>query len=150
MFYTEEAKNLKTTDAATMRFSNVKTEATNWNLDKHIDVIDTKLFVIEKAIEFCVKKAYSIKIISDIWILTDCANAITRLKKFEFRKHLMEKLHRNCREIIRNKSQHSYSLNFRTLKNFRKFTSRRTSIKEIKEDRKSRQFYVISIFDQKN
>ena len=39
------------------------------------------------------------KIALDIWIFTDCANAITRLEKFEFRTHLMEKLHRNCKEL---------------------------------------------------
>ena len=39
------------------------------------------------------------KIALDIWIFTDCANAITRLEKFEFRTHLMKKLHRNCKEV---------------------------------------------------
>ena len=32
-------------------------------------------------------------------MFTDCANAITRLEKFEFRTHLMKKLHRNCKEL---------------------------------------------------
>ena len=41
------------------------------------------------------------KIALDIWIFTDCANAITRLEKFEFRTHLMEKLHRNCKELYK-------------------------------------------------
>ena len=56
MFNIDKTKNSKTTDAATMRFFNVRTEATNLNLDKYIDIIDAKLFAIEKAIEFCAKK----------------------------------------------------------------------------------------------
>ena len=99
MFYTNETKNSKTIDLATMRFFNVETKASSWNLDKYIDVIDAKLFAIEKVIEFCVKKVYSIKIVSDIWIFTDCANAITRLEKFEFRTHLRKKLYQNCKEL---------------------------------------------------
>ena len=99
IFYTDDVNNSKTTDAAMMRFFNAKTKAKNWNSDRYIDVIDAKLFAIDKAIEFCAKKAYSIKIASDIWIFTDCANAITRLEKFEFRTHLIKKLHRNCKEL---------------------------------------------------
>ena len=98
MFYTDEIKHSKTTEIATMQFCN-ETKATNWTSDKYIDVIGAKLFAIEKAIEFCTKKAYLIKIISDIWIFTDCASAITRLEKFEFRTHLLKKLHRNCKEL---------------------------------------------------
>ena len=66
MFYTDGAKNSKTTNVATIRFFNVETKVTNWNSDKHIDIIDEKLFAIEEAIEFCTKKAYLIKIILDI------------------------------------------------------------------------------------
>ena len=99
VFYTDGAKNSKTIGAAMVRFSNADTKAENWNSGRYIDVIDAELFAIDKAIEFCAKKAYSIKIASDIWIFTDCANAITRLEKFEFRTHLMEKLHRNCKEL---------------------------------------------------
>ena len=62
-------------------------------------MINAELFAIEKAIEFCAKKAYSIKLASNISIFTDCANAITRLEKFEFRTHLTEKMHRNCKEL---------------------------------------------------
>ena len=64
MFYIDKTKNSKTTNVATMRFFNLKTEATN--LDKYIDLIDAKLFAIEKAIEFCVEKAYSMKIVSNV------------------------------------------------------------------------------------
>ena len=99
VFYTDGAKDWKTIDATIVRFFNVETKAKNWNLKRYIDVIDAKLFAIEKAIKFCGKKAYSTKIASDIWIFIDCANAITRLEKFEFRTHLMEKLHRNCKEL---------------------------------------------------
>ena len=63
VFYIDEAKNFKTTNVAMMQFFNVETKATNWNSNKYIDVIDAKLFAIEKAIEFCVKKAYSTKIV---------------------------------------------------------------------------------------
>ena len=59
-------KNSKTIDAAMMRFFNVKTKAKNCNSERYIDVIDAKLFAIEKAIEFCAKKAYFIKIASNI------------------------------------------------------------------------------------
>ena len=76
-----------------------KTRAKNSNSDRYIDVIDAKLFAIEKTIEVCAKKAYSIKLASNIWVFTYCANAITRLEKFEFRTHLMKKLHRNCKEL---------------------------------------------------
>ena len=79
----------------------IRLSAKNENSRKYIDVIDAKLFAIEKAIEFCTKKAYIVKIALDIWIFTDCANAITRLEKFEFRTHLMEKLHRNCKELYK-------------------------------------------------
>ena len=65
MFYADEAKNSKTTDVATMRFFNVETKAKNWNSSKYIDVIDAKLFAIEKVIEFYAKKVYSIKIVSN-------------------------------------------------------------------------------------
>ena len=99
VFYTDGAKNSQTTDAAMVRFFHAETKAENWNSGRYIDVIDAELFAIDKAIEFCAKKAYSIKIASDIWIFTDCANAITRLEEFEFRTHLMEKLHRNCKEL---------------------------------------------------
>ena len=64
-------------------------------------MIDAKLFAIKKAIEFCAKKVYSIKFALDIWIFTDCANAITRLEKFEFRTYLMKKLNRNCKELYK-------------------------------------------------
>ena len=57
------------------------------------------LFAIEKAIKFSTKKAYSVKIALDIWVFTDCANVITRLETFEFRTHLMKRLHRNCKEL---------------------------------------------------
>ena len=50
MFYTDKTKISKTTDVATMRFFNVEIEATNWNSNKYIDIIDAKLFAIEKAI----------------------------------------------------------------------------------------------------
>ena len=98
-FCVDKTKNSKTTSVATTRFFNVETIVTNWNSDKHIDIINAKLFAIEKAIEFYVKKVYSIEIDSNIWIFTDCADAITRLKKFEFRTHLIKKLHRNCKEL---------------------------------------------------
>ena len=101
IFYTDNAKNSKTTNAAILRFFNVKTKAKNWYSKIYIDVIDVKLFAIEKAIEFCAKKAYSIKIVLDIFIFTNCANATTRLKKFEFRIHLMEKLYRNYKEVYK-------------------------------------------------
>ena len=39
------------------------------------------------------------KIASNIWIFIDCANATTRLEKFEFRTYSMKKLHRNCKEL---------------------------------------------------
>ena len=99
IFYTDGAKNSKTIDATIVRFFSAETKAKNWNSERYIDVIDAKLFAIEKAIEFCSKKACSIKIASDIWIFIDCANAITRLEKFEFRTHLMKKLHRNYKEL---------------------------------------------------
>ena len=97
IFYTDGAKNSNTTDVAMVQFFNVETKAKKWNLGRYIDVIDAELFAIERAIEFCAKKAYSIRLTSNIWILTDCANAITRLEKFEFGTYLMEKLHRNCK-----------------------------------------------------
>ena len=99
VFYTDGAKKSETTGTAIVQFFNAKTKSKNWNSRKYIDVIYLELFAIEKAIEFCANKAYSMNIASDIWILTDCANAITRLEKFEFRTHLMEKLHRNCKDI---------------------------------------------------
>ena len=101
VFYTDKAKNSKTIDAAILQFFNAETKAKNWNLGKYIDIIDAKLFAIEKAIEFCVNEAYSIKIASDIWIFTDCANAITRLKKFEYRTQLMQKMHKNCKMLYK-------------------------------------------------
>ena len=58
IFYIDEAKNSKTTNAAIMQFFNVETKFKKWNPDKYIDVIDAKLFVIEKGIEFCANKAY--------------------------------------------------------------------------------------------
>ena len=97
IFYIDEAKNSKTTDATTVCFFNAEKKAKNWNLDRYIDVIDAKLFAIEKAIESCTNRTQSIKIASDIWIFTDCANAITRLKKFEFRTQIMQKIHKNCK-----------------------------------------------------
>ena len=69
IFYTDNAKNSKTINVAMMRFFNVETKAKNFNLNKYIDVIDAKLLAIEKAIEFCAKKAYLIKITSNISIL---------------------------------------------------------------------------------
>ena len=99
IFYTHDAKNLETTDATMIRFFNVETKAENGNSKRYIDVIDAELFAIEKAIEPRAKKAYPTKTASDIWIFTDCANVITRLEKVEFRTHLMEKLHRNCKEL---------------------------------------------------
>ena len=66
IFYTNNAKNSKRTNVAIMRFFNVETKAKNENLDRYIDTIDAKLFTIEKAIEFCTKKAYSIKITLNI------------------------------------------------------------------------------------
>ena len=66
IFYTDDAKNSKTTDATMMRFFNVETKAENWNSERYIDVIDAKLFAIEKANKFCTKKAYSIKIALNI------------------------------------------------------------------------------------
>ena len=62
-------------------------------------MIDAELFAIEKAIEECTNKTHSIKIASNIWIFTDCANAITRLKKFEFRTQIMQKIHKNCKML---------------------------------------------------
>ena len=149
IFYTD-VKNLIITDAAMIRFFNVETKAKNWNSKRYIDVIDAKLFVIEKAIELCSKKAYSIKIILNIWIFTDCANTITRWEKFEFRTHLIKKTALKLQRAIWNRSQNLYSLNFKICKNFEKFINRQTSQEEIKKDRKSRQFHVISIFEQKN
>ena len=99
IFYINGAKNSIKTDAAMVRFFNVKTKAKNWNLEGYIDVIHAKLIAIEKAIKLCAKKAYSIKIELDIWTFTDCANTITRLEDFEFRTHLIKKLHRNCKEL---------------------------------------------------
>ena len=96
ILYTDDVKNSKTSDAAMMQFVNVETKAKNWNSERYIDA---KLFAIEKAIKFCAKKVYLVKIATDIWILTNCANAITRLKNFEFRMQLIEKLHRNCKEL---------------------------------------------------
>ena len=77
VFYTDGAKNSKTTGAVMVRLFNAETKAENWNSGRYIDVIDAELFAIDKAIELCAKKAYSIKIASDIWVFTDCANAIT-------------------------------------------------------------------------
>ena len=99
IFYTDDPKNCKTTDVVMMRFFNAKTKAKNWNSDRYIDVIDVELFAIDKAIEFCAKRAYLIKIASNIWIFIDWANAHTRLKNFEFRTHLMSKMHRNCKKL---------------------------------------------------
>ena len=82
-----------------IQFFNAKTKAKNWNSNRYIDLIDAKLFAVEKEIEFCTKKVYSITIKSDFYILTDWANAITRLEKFEFRTHSMNKIHRNCEEL---------------------------------------------------
>ena len=65
-FHTDDVKNSKTTHVAMMRFFNAKIKAKNRNLDTYIDVINVKLFAIEKPIEFCAKKAYSIKIASNI------------------------------------------------------------------------------------
>ena len=84
-----------------MRFFNVETKAENWNSERYIEVIDVELFEIDKAIKFCTKKAYTVKIAADIWFFIDCANAITRLQKFQFRTHLMEKLPRNCKELYK-------------------------------------------------
>ena len=84
IFYTDKIKNSKITDVATIRFYNVETKATNWNSDKHIDVIDAKLFAIEKAVKLCANRAYSIKIAIDTWIFTGCASTITRLRKSYF------------------------------------------------------------------
>ena len=91
IFYIDETKNSKTINAAIVQFFNVETKAKHWNSNKYIDVIDAKLFAIEKAIEVCANKAYSMKIVSNIWIFIDCVNAITRLKKLEYRTHLMQK-----------------------------------------------------------
>ena len=66
IFYIDAAKNGKTTGAAIVQFFNTETKSKNWNSDKYIDVIDAKLFTIEKAIEFCANKAYSMKIASNI------------------------------------------------------------------------------------
>ena len=56
IFYTDNAKMFETTDVAMMRFFNAETKAKSLNSDRYIDVIDVKLFAIEKAIEFCAKK----------------------------------------------------------------------------------------------
>ena len=60
IFYIDDAKNSKTTKVAMMRFFNVETKAKISNSNKYIDLIDAKLFAIDKIIEFCTKKAYSI------------------------------------------------------------------------------------------
>ena len=41
------------------------------------------------------------KIVLDIGIFTDCANAIIRLKKLKYRTHLMQKMHRNCKMLYK-------------------------------------------------
>ena len=66
VFYTDDVKNSKKINVAMMRFFNVKAKVKNRNLNRYIDLIVAKLFAIEKAIEFCLKQAYSIKIASDI------------------------------------------------------------------------------------
>ena len=58
IFYTDDAKNSNTTEVAMMQVFNVETKAKNWNSDRYIDVIDAKLFAIEKTIKICAKKAY--------------------------------------------------------------------------------------------
>ena len=52
--------------------------------------------------------------------------------------------------VLWNKSQNSYTLNFKTCKNFEKFISRWTNQTETKKDWKSWYFYIVSIFKQKN
>ena len=66
ILYTDDAKASNTTDVAMIQFFNVETKAKNSNSNRYIDVIDAKLVAIEKAIEFCAKKAYLIKLTSDI------------------------------------------------------------------------------------
>ena len=66
IFYTDNAKNSKTTNPTMMRFFNVETKVENWNSKRYIDKIDAKLFEIEKAIESCKKKAYTVKIALNI------------------------------------------------------------------------------------
>ena len=99
ILYIDEAENSKTSNAATVQFFNAETKGKHWNSDKYIDVIDAKLFAIEKAIKFCANKAYSVKITSNIWIFTDCVNVITQLEKLEFWTHLMQKMHRNYKML---------------------------------------------------
>ena len=99
IFYIDEAKNTETTDAEMILYFNAERKAENWNSGKNIDVIDAELFAIEKSIELCANKSFSIKTASDIWIFTDSANAITRLKKLEFRTHVMQKIHKNCKML---------------------------------------------------
>ena len=66
ILYTDNAKDLKTTKVVIIQFFNVETKAKNWNSKRYIDVIDAKLFAIEKATELWAKKAYSIKIALNI------------------------------------------------------------------------------------
>ena len=98
IFYIDKAKNSKTTNAAIVQFFNAETKAKNWNFGKYIDVIDAKLFAIEKAIKVCANKAYSMKTASDIWIFTNCVNAITRLKNSNFERIWWK----NCIETAKN------------------------------------------------
>ena len=149
IFYTDNAKNSKTKDATMMRFFNVETKAENWNSKWYIDVIDAKLFAIEKAIEFCTKKAYTVKITSNIWIFTDCANAIIKLENFEFRTHLTKKLHRNCKELY----EINHKIHIHWISKYAKISRHLQADEQAKKELKngkSRQFHVISISEQKN
>ena len=97
ILYIDETKNSETTNAVTVQFFNTETKAKHQNLDKYIDVVDVKLFAIERVIELCANKAYLMKITSNVWIYTNCVNTITRLKKLGYRIHLMQKMHKNCK-----------------------------------------------------
>ena len=97
IFYNDETKNTKTIDKEMILYFNVEIKADNWNSSKNIDVIDAKLFAIEKSIELCANRLFLIKTSSNIRICTNFANAITRLKKLEFRTHVMQKIHENCK-----------------------------------------------------
>ena len=83
------------------------------------------------------------------WNFTKCVNAITQLEKLEFRTHLIK----NCIETAENYMKQIIKfifIEFRDMQNFEKFKSKRINKKRIEKDQKSRQFYVISIFEQKN
>ena len=68
-------------------------------IQANISISSMQSYLQSKKQSNSAQTAYSIKIALDIWIFTDCANAITRLKKLEYRTQLMQKMHKNCKML---------------------------------------------------